>query len=238
MNHAYVYVVFDRNGIPRYVGKGKGDRYKLHNMGWSHNKILAGMIRKAGAEFPVVIIRENLSEEEAFKIEIALIKAIGRIENGGPLVNLTDGGEGVSNPSSATRALISTKVRARQSDPAYRETMRQRTLMFWSNPKNNPFKGNRKGCTLSTETRALIGSKCKERMKDPVRRQVLKIARAGKPPDVKELEKRSESMRAYWQDRRERGLPTYHPARDENARREKIRTTLLERFAKLRDERK
>jgi hypothetical protein len=237
MKRAYVYIVFDRNGIPRYVGKGNGQRWKLHNWGWSHNKILAGMIRDAAAEFPVIIIRENLSDEEAFEIEVAFIKAIGRIEFGGPLVNLTDGGEGVQNISAATRARLSEIAKERQADPAYREAMRQKMLEFWSDPATIMFKGNRKGCTLSAETKALIGSKAKERMSDPVRRKAKSIEQTGRIPSAETLEKRSVAMRAYWQDRRERGLPTNHPARDEAKRREKIKNTMLKRFAKLREER-
>jgi hypothetical protein len=118
MNRAYVYIVFDRNGTPRYVGKGKGKRWKVHNFGRSHNKILAGMIRDAGAEFPVIIVRENLSDEDAFAIEVALIKAIGRIEFGGPLVNLSDGGDGPTNMSAEGRASIS---RSKKDKPRSKE---------------------------------------------------------------------------------------------------------------------
>ncbi len=41
-------------------------------------------------------LKENLTNAEACLLEIAFIAAIGRKANGGPLVNLTDGGEGIS----------------------------------------------------------------------------------------------------------------------------------------------
>jgi len=59
---------------------------------------LRSIIAKAkrdGLKLPKLKIRENITETEAFIIEMAFIKAIGRKNLGtGPLANLTDGGEG------------------------------------------------------------------------------------------------------------------------------------------------
>ena len=99
-NVYYVYVYFRRNGEPFYVGKGKGSRYKDHlravkkQQHW--NVYFARVLAKEGVDAPVVIIRDGLSEQEAFAVEGALIRAIGRAANGGPLTNMTDGGEGIS----------------------------------------------------------------------------------------------------------------------------------------------
>lgn len=63
------------------------------------NRHLASIIRQAqlaGAEIPKIKFREAMSEIEAFDLEKALIAAIGREVHGGPLVNLTDGGDGES----------------------------------------------------------------------------------------------------------------------------------------------
>jgi hypothetical protein len=97
----YVYIWFSLNGVPIYVGKGHGDRIKEYK--WksgSHNKHLGNLFRKLARqkiELPCVIIRENIIEEEAFELEILLIKIIGRKDLGtGPLYNLTDGGDGTS----------------------------------------------------------------------------------------------------------------------------------------------
>lgn len=91
----YVYVYFHLNGTPIYVGKGQGNRWLSH-LKWSYNKKLDRTIKKYGT-LPVVICRNNLTEQEAFETEMALINAIGRENTGtGPLFNLTDGGDGVA----------------------------------------------------------------------------------------------------------------------------------------------
>jgi len=86
MNSFYVYVYFRPDGSPCYIGKGKGTRWKKF-MG--HNQAVRDLVKISGGELPCVIIREGLSEKEAFDTEIAFIKAIGRKQ----LLNGTDGGE-------------------------------------------------------------------------------------------------------------------------------------------------
>lgn len=100
----YVYVIFRPNGIPCYVGKGWGKRWLKHE--WrSTNPHLANIVKLAKGELPKIKIREWLTEREAFAIEIAFIAAIGRETNGGPLVNLTDGGEGISGHKMSAESL-------------------------------------------------------------------------------------------------------------------------------------
>lgn len=66
-------------------------------MGVNHANIhLARIFKKAGGPLPVVILQESLPERTALEYECALIAANGRTINGGPLANLTDGGDGIS----------------------------------------------------------------------------------------------------------------------------------------------
>ena len=93
----YVYVLFDHIGIPRYVGKGKGDRIDHHEkLKGKHNRMKRAFIRRTLAmigEVPKIKVRENLTERDAFDTEIALIAAIGRKDlKTGPLTNMSDGG--------------------------------------------------------------------------------------------------------------------------------------------------
>jgi hypothetical protein len=93
----YVYIIFRPNGDPCYIGKGIRGRWKQHIIK-SHNRRLRHIVAKAereGLDIPILKIREHLSNDEASETEIAFIAAIGRADLGlGPLVNLTDGGEG------------------------------------------------------------------------------------------------------------------------------------------------
>lgn len=88
--------------IPFYVGKGKGDRayYHLKCCPSDTNKHKVNTIKKilnAGKEPVIEFYRTNLTEQEAFDLEIRLIKSIGRKDlKTGPLCNKTDGGDGGS----------------------------------------------------------------------------------------------------------------------------------------------
>ena len=90
-NKFYVYV--HKSNVDHrifYVGKGYGSRYistSDRNIDWNR------IVKKEG--FYAEIVKSNISELEAFDEEVRLIKEIGRRDIGlGPLVNLTDGGEG------------------------------------------------------------------------------------------------------------------------------------------------
>jgi hypothetical protein len=108
----YVYVYRDpsRNNEPIYVGKGFGNRAYEHLDSGSHsvlvNRRLAKMKRN-GIE-PIINVIDMPSEALAVQCEIDTIARFGRKDlKLGPLLNQTDGGEGVSNPSAATRQKIS-----------------------------------------------------------------------------------------------------------------------------------
>jgi hypothetical protein len=119
----YVYVIFRPNGVPCYVGKGKGKRWKTT---WrKHNKALQNLMDRNGGSLPTVKIREGLTETEALETEIAFIRAIGRKKDGGPLYNLTDGGEGQTGwvPSEETRERISASNIGRKMSESARQKM-------------------------------------------------------------------------------------------------------------------
>jgi hypothetical protein len=96
-NHQYENYEFDYE--PFYVGKGSNNRAWDHLKGNKYNPYLCNKIRniqKINCS-PIVMIYEKMSSEnEAFDIEMDMIKSIGRTNlKTGSLCNLTDGGDGI-----------------------------------------------------------------------------------------------------------------------------------------------
>jgi hypothetical protein len=101
-NVFYVYVYLDPRKLnaefqfePFYVGKGKGARLYSHLKQTGRNgkvdKIKS--IRRKGLEPVIIKYAENLSEENAYQLEVELIARIGRTcLKTGPLTNKLDGG--------------------------------------------------------------------------------------------------------------------------------------------------
>ena len=127
----YVYALFRPNGHICYIGKGSKRRWRSHDCHKATSRYpkanphLARIIVKAGGEIPKVKLRENLTEKEAFALERTLIRAIGREKFGGPLVNLTEGGEGASGfvLSPEHRAKILASQLGRKATPEQRARM-------------------------------------------------------------------------------------------------------------------
>ena len=83
----YVYMYLREDGTPYYIGKGANKR------AWSKQR----RIKKPEDESRIAIHTEDLTEDQAFALEMELIDKYGRKDNGtGILRNLTDGGEGNS----------------------------------------------------------------------------------------------------------------------------------------------
>jgi hypothetical protein len=100
----YVYVLFDADSVPRWVGKGQGSRIVSTVRPDSSNYMKNAFISRTTSilgEVPCVKVRTHLTEDEAFEIEQALIKTIGRrCKKTGPLTNLSAGGDGPTSADS------------------------------------------------------------------------------------------------------------------------------------------
>jgi hypothetical protein len=121
MNNFYVYTYLRENGTPYYVGKGKGRRAYLN-----------GRIPPKPSQLErIQIVKNNLTEKEAFALECNLIAEYGRKDLGtGILQNCTDGGEGVAGRI-ATPETIQKRVAkstGKKRTPEQKERMRQAQL--------------------------------------------------------------------------------------------------------------
>ena len=107
-----------------YIGKGHGKRAwsKNHSNWWKR------VVNKHG--YVVEFFKETLSENEAFNHETEMI-AYGR-KLGWPLVNITDGGDGVSglNHSKRTKSLISKKMKKISQTPNFKKLVSERMKRF------------------------------------------------------------------------------------------------------------
>ena len=84
----YTYAYLREDGTPYYIGKGSGNRYKGKHRG--------GRIGVPPTD-RIIILKQDLTEEQAFSHEVYMISVFGRKDIGtGCLHNRTDGGEGVS----------------------------------------------------------------------------------------------------------------------------------------------
>jgi hypothetical protein len=84
----YTYAYLREDKTPYYIGKGSGGR--VYTKG-------KGEVKSPKDKSRIIFLKQNLTEEEAFKHEKYMIAVFGRKDNGtGILRNLTDGGEGTS----------------------------------------------------------------------------------------------------------------------------------------------
>jgi hypothetical protein len=102
MKYCFVYVDCKPNGTPFYIGKGNKARLKNLTRNSHHSNIC----KKYPDWYRGLVFAG--SEKDCHIKEMELIAKFGRSDLGqGSLVNYTDGGEGISNPTFETRQKLS-----------------------------------------------------------------------------------------------------------------------------------
>lgn len=101
--YVYEHVRPDRDEV-FYVGKGNGRRANEMNGRNRHHKAIQAKLSRLGMAVEVRMVAMGMDEEYAFALEIERI-AFWRAD-GADLTNISGGGEGSSNPSEKTRALM------------------------------------------------------------------------------------------------------------------------------------
>lgn len=107
----YTYAFLRKDGTPYYIGKGSNGRI------WETRNRFATPPKDKSK---IIYLKQNLTEEEAFRHEIYMIAVYGRKNIGtGILHNLTEGGEGSSGRihSEETRYKISNSKKGKKQSP-------------------------------------------------------------------------------------------------------------------------
>jgi hypothetical protein len=156
----YTYAYLREDGTPYYIGKGKGNRaYRRRKKD----------IKPPKDKSRIILLKQNLIEEEAFKHEIYMIAVFGRKDLGtGILHNKTNGGEGVVNMSEVTKRKISIARKGIIFSEKHRENI------------GNAFRGKK----LSDERRKQISVQSKKNWENPEYRQKVSLSskKNCKPP--------------------------------------------------------
>jgi len=155
----YTYAYLREDRTPYYIGKGRGSR--MHSR-WRR-------IKPPKDKSRIIYLKQNLTEEEAFRHEIYMIDVFGRKDLGtGILRNRTNGGEGTSGVifSEATRRKMSESRKGNTNSLGYKHSEETRKRMSESRIGNTNCSGilaseetkrkmseARKGKTASEETK-------------------------------------------------------------------------------------
>lgn len=163
----YIYIYYDQNDIPFYIGKGTSNRFYIQTHLDKRQPYLCNKILKVGIDNVKVWKSGPLSEEDAFYAEQYYIMLYGRKNDkdfvGGTLCNLTDGGDGQSKSEETKRKISETRFknkcgtgqRSEITKQRMREAWKQRTPM--SIETREKIRAWHKGRKLSLEHKTKIG---------------------------------------------------------------------------------
>ena len=180
MNDFYTYAYLRENKTPYYIGKGSQNRI------YSTNK----RVKPPKDKSRIIFLKQNLTEEEAFKHEIYMIAVFGRKDLGtGILRNLTDGGDGTSNCRTPEQRSESMRKRAANMTPEQRsESMRKRAANM--TPEQRSEIARKSNASMTLEQRSEKSRKAQALRTPEQRSESGRKGRANMTP-----EQRSESVR-------------------------------------------
>lgn len=192
-----VYMLYKDDGTPFYVGAGNNRRIDNH-IGGSGGRASVNEIitehRNRGSEISHDIVATYGTKEEAFAAEIKLIATIGKISDGGTLVNVTDGGAGVKGYKATENSNLKNSQRGRDrfSDPLERKRISEAT----------------RKAMLDPSIRAKISAKLKSKWKDEDFAQRQRDSHTGIKDSESTKENKSKSCAKSWSDGRRKGKYT------------------------------
>ena len=156
----YTYAYLREDKTPYYIGKGKGNR------AYRRNKT---DIKPPKDKTRILILKQNLTDEEAIKHEIYMIAVFGRRDLGtGILHNRTNGGEGASGTvvSNKTRKKLS-EANKNSSEETRRKMSESHKGKTLSKESKRKMSESSKGKTHSEETKIKMSEAKKGRSRPP-----------------------------------------------------------------------
>jgi hypothetical protein len=189
----YTYAYLREDRTPYYIGKGKGNR--AHKRG-------RGGIKPPKDKSRILILKNNLTEEEAFRHEIYMISFFGRKDLGtGILHNRTNGGEGLSGYicSDETKRKMSEALKGK---PLSEETRRKMSEAHKG--ENHSFYGK----CHSEESKRKMSEASKGKPLSEESKRKLSEFRKGKPLSEETKRKMSEMRKGtkWWNNTKENKL--------------------------------
>jgi hypothetical protein len=138
----YTYAFLRKDRTPYYIGKGKGNR--------AHRRRDKG-INPPKDKSRIIILKQNLTEEEAFRHEVYMIAVFGRKDLGtGILHNKTNGGEGTSGVVRSDEYIRKLSVRTKgKNNPNYGKPRSEETKRKISEGNKNPSEEKRKKMSVA-----------------------------------------------------------------------------------------
>ena len=177
----YTYAFLREDRTPYYIGKGKGNR--------AYRRRDKGEVNPPKDKSRILILKKNLTEQEAFKHEVYMIAVFGRKDLGtGILYNRTDGGDGASGTvvSEETKRKIGEAAKGRTHSEESRGKMSEARK-----GENNPSYGK----SHSEETKRKIGEAAKGRTHSEETKKKMSEGNIGKYISEETRRKISESKK-------------------------------------------
>ena len=178
-NRFYTYAYLREDRTPYYIGKGEGRRaYKKTK----------GEIGKPTDKTRIIFLKQNLTEEEAFRHEIYMIFVFGRKDiKTGILRNRTNGGDGLSGYVPTPETI--SKLKNRKCSEKTREKIRISNKKSWENEElRKRMSDMKKGIPIPEERKRKIslghiGKSISEEMKQKLREHNVKYLYEIKDPE-------------------------------------------------------
>jgi hypothetical protein len=183
----YTYAYLREDRTPYYIGKGKGNRaYKKERREF----------KPPTDKSRIIFLKQNLTEEEAFKHEIYMIAVFGRKDLGtGILRNMTDGGDGASNRGTPEQRSETARKANASRTPEQRSEISKKAQAS-KTPEQRSETARKREANKTPEQRSEAARKANASMTLEQRREKSRKGSANRTP-----EQRSEAIRKGWASR-------------------------------------